>query len=560
MKQLRQIIPPVLYGSEYFYQTTIDGRVTSSGVATNEPGSIREENILVDFVASKRQKIWSRIVAGTDKEQAEGPLGESILPGASVGYSRVIVRSIHSGLSNPGFSINEFHTAQSDPIILAHPDRDGTMTTVVPNNDKPENKILPLYTKIKNRTRVTQGFSFVLNNMHGQPRKVAMYSGRYDALLDKIDGIRVGETSYEYFKNGEKVPMMSSLYGGVTMKNPGREVDLTFAQRSVSEKTNDFNLEVDLQVAVMIFAVIPYPTGVPTFSSIEGELNTHSITKVVRYPAIVKSTTITQEGITHTQENLAFDEFTGKPVAVRSSDEFNGAYLAQSIPASWQYPEMAGKWLNQDKKYTGPFTVTNGHIAVNTGTCTLADFALGDKIGLKNNSDTAPTVVYYVTALDWINNWLIVEKASSANSATGSYQQLTIIRSGHTNQLQQQAGSITTHNEVKSSATPLVVSQVDRYGTNSFADAWNAQLTILKDTPPPIPEFTLVGPFTEMNMSGFASLLTQCNIDLTNAKVKDLEYRYKFQGNAFVFELMAFKIDCLGNDTYTTEIKTEGWQ
>ena len=66
---------PVLYGNEYDYRE-IDpetGTLRSSGVATNEPQTIREENILVDFIARKRQGWVSKAIAGKDLEQSEGP-------------------------------------------------------------------------------------------------------------------------------------------------------------------------------------------------------------------------------------------------------------------------------------------------------------------------------------------------------------------------------------------------------------------------------------------------------------------------------------------------------
>jgi hypothetical protein len=560
---------PVLYGNEYIYKTKDGERTISSGVATNEPQTIREENILVDFVARKGHKIWGKIVAGKDKDQAEGPLGESILPGPSIGYSKVIVKNIHSGKSNPGFSISEFYTAKDYPILLAHPDKPGTMTAIKRKDDRPETLATPFYSKVKNKTRATQGFSFVLNNMHGQVRSNASYKGTYDENANAADLSKsvVSRTSYEYFAPGEKIPMMSSLFGELKMKNPGREVDITFAQRQVIEKSNDVNVEIDLQVTVIPFfipLVIPFPTAIPAFSYINGELNTHATTKVVRYPALVKKVEVYQDGIYHTQENLAFDEYTGKPVAVRSSDEFKGAYLAQSIPASWQYTEMSGKWKTQEKKMTGSFSVVNNAIALGASSCSLADFTTGDKIQLIEENATTGAILasaaYYVTGLDWINNSLNVEVASSP-AVAGTYNKLVIIKTGRTNQLLQQAGAITTHNEVKETLAPISVVQAARYTATNFIDDLNARARNLTGSG----TFELPGIYTEMNMTGFANKLSGCNIDLTKVCVKQLEYRYTQVNGQMNIELMSFDIDCtntcsLSPSSNWTTIAAEGWE
>jgi hypothetical protein len=553
---------PVLYGNEYLYKTTVGTRTISSGVATNEPQTIREENILTDFVARKNQSTWSKIVAGRDKDNTEGPLGESILPGPSVGYSKIITKNIHSGLSNDGFSISEFFTARNYPVTLAHPDNGSTMTTIKAATP-PDRKLIstPFYTEIVNKNWATQGFSFVLNNMHGQPRKTASYSGPYSDVYTLSKSTLVSSTIHRYYEPGEKVPMVNSLLGSITMKNPGREVDITFAQRKVVEKQKDVNVEVDFQVAILpllfIVLVIPYPTAVPTISNIEGEMSTHVTSKVVRYPAIAKQVEIYENGITHTQENLAFDEYTGRPVAVRSSDEFKGAYLAQNIPASWEYKSMAGKWSSENKTVEGTFSFSANVIEVTAGSCSLASFTAGDKIRLGSNTSTA---YYHITGIDWLNNKLQVEPSLGGSVASGDYNRITIIRSGRTNQLQEQAGSITAHHEVKNNLAPISVDPASRYETatnNSYvSDLKNATHNRTSGTG----NFILIGPYTLMNMSAFAGRLTACPVDLTKATVKRLQYRYAVNNGKITLDLMSFDIKCSESPETWTTIAAEGWQ
>jgi hypothetical protein len=557
---------PVLYGNEYLYKTMEGNRLISSGVATNEPGTIREENILVDFVARKGQNLWSKIIAGKDVEQAEGPVGESVLPGPSVGYSRIIVRNIHSGTTSPGFSVTEFYTAKDFPVTTAHPDNGRTMTDIKRVTDDPFPLALPYYTKIRNKTSAVQGFSFVLNNMHGQPRSSGTYEGTYSSELDVANARRVSGVQQEYFKPGESIPMMSSRYGGIQMRKPGREVDVTFAQRKVIETTDDVSVEGDLQITIIplafIVLVIPYPTAVPFFSDIRGEMRTHSTSKVVRYPAILKKQTITQDGIEHVEENLAFNEYTGKVVAVRSTDEFKGAYLSQTIPASWEYPDMGAKWKTEGKRITGEFELAGDRLTLGEDPCNLAFFTRGDQIRLGN---TTPEAVYYVAERDYLNNALRLEAAQGSATASGAISQITIIHAGKTNQLETVAGSITSHNERAESLTLKPVDQVNRYddetgkvsqnpGIRSFAQDLKTAAQSLSGKG----RFKLVGPYTEMDMSGFAPQLEDCASDLTNVRVKDLTFRYAVGvDNQASLQLMEFWVECSG--TYV-QVKSEGWQ
>src|SRR5690606_15791933 len=102
-----------IYGQVYRYELE-DG--TSSGVATNEPQGMREENPLVSFLPKKNQSWLNRLVMGKDKEQSEGPIGETLLPSPSVAHSRVVVENIHNGKTGSGYTIHEFFTTKDYPF------------------------------------------------------------------------------------------------------------------------------------------------------------------------------------------------------------------------------------------------------------------------------------------------------------------------------------------------------------------------------------------------------------------------------------------------------------
>ncbi len=107
----------VLYGNEYAYQKE-DGY--SSGVATNEPKCIKEECGLTQLLnhSDNTDFAANMNIFGLDRRQVSGPIGEDLLPGASVGYSRVVEKNIHSGNNNPGFTVKKFYTAYDYPVSI----------------------------------------------------------------------------------------------------------------------------------------------------------------------------------------------------------------------------------------------------------------------------------------------------------------------------------------------------------------------------------------------------------------------------------------------------------
>ena len=164
----------VLYGNEYSY--TLPNSNLSSGVATNEPQAMRGENALVEFIPRSSQSWLNKVISGADLKQAEGPLGESVLPGPSVGYSRVVETNIHSGKTNPGFNVTEFYTAKDYPVRYAQTSMQRS-TFYLPIT-------AGLFNYITNKSWATQGFSVILNNMHGQLKRTATYFGDLYSVTD----------------------------------------------------------------------------------------------------------------------------------------------------------------------------------------------------------------------------------------------------------------------------------------------------------------------------------------------------------------------------------------
>lgn len=468
-----------LYGTEYLYQFE-DG--SSSGVATNEPAAGREENALVDYLDKRRdQNSLQKIIAGRDKDQFEGPIGESLLPAPSIGYARVLVRNIHTGNTSDGYSVNEFYTAKDYPLQSIYRINAQTGLGVSYTDINPETDPMPLQLGFVNYSRnniwATQGYSFVLNNMHGQPKAMSVYAktGLSDSLAC------VASQFYTYFQPGESVKMMYGI-GDYRNEYPGKEMEVAFEGRSVEDVTVDGNVEVDIGVGIAspLPLLVPWATAWGSVSYSEEKLKTHVTCKVVRYPAIQKSMTVFKDGATHTVENVAFDPASGSPLITRSYDGYSNQVLQKSpsghdrvyqsyaVPAYQQYPAMGQKAANERlwlKSENGMSLrkMSDGHshwLSISFSdpsaycniTAALGTLTPGDLIRVTKNVTNFLGVfvgerdgTYYVDKIIGNRIMLLPTMYTTAPVQAIENVDINIIRSGRTNQLTIPTETITTY-------------------------------------------------------------------------------------------------------------------
>lgn len=472
-----------LYGTEYIYKLE---NGMSSGVASNEPATIREENPLVTFLPKRRdQTFLQKAISGIDREQFEGPLGESLLPAPAVGYSRVVAKNIHNGKTSTGFVVSEFYTTKDFPYDMSYDIGKGVDCTDI--NDQTFDKfwlmIPAVFVNISiNNIWASQGFRFIKNNMNGQPKSVATYAGNYTSGSLSLSN-KSSSTEYEYFKPGEKVKVLNDD-GSTPFKELGKEMEIAMEGRSVEDITEDISNGVDASIGLTPPVVyIPYFTGSGSLSYAERKLNTHVTSKVIEYPVIQKSVTSMQDGITHKTENILFSRFTGKPVRVVTSDGFDGQTLQQSashvgiytkydIPGYMQYRELGQKAINQrlivnastnllmrlSGSGTGPHTLQlalGSGPGVSAGTLcnALGALSVGDLLLLNSGSSK------YFFHVDGINGTNVtMYPAGNFNGTVNasspiSISSFQIISSGRTNQLNSNVGSYTVYGGSNSTAT-----------------------------------------------------------------------------------------------------------
>ncbi len=477
-----------LYGTEYIYKLE-NGE--SSGVATNEPAAIREENPLVGFLPKRtNQSFIDKAISGEDKEQFEGPLGESILPSPSVGYSRVVSKNIHNGKTNTGFIVSEFYTAKDFPFDMMY--GDGTSNKFggkgVDHSQLNDQTLDKLWLNIPaifvnlscNNYWAAQGYRFVKNNMHGQPKSVATYAGDYLPGTPNLAN-KSSSTEYEYFAPGEKLPVLKDD-GNIDWKELGKETEVVMETRGVEDITFDVSTELDMSMGILPPVVyIPNFSFSMSLSYAEKRLYTHVTSKVVNFPAIQKKVIQTQDGIKHVTENTMFSRFTGKPVKTITYDGFdtknleqslthNGIYTNYQIPGYTKYRELGQKAINQKLVITpspadlivsfqgsgsGPYTLdfSVGSSGSTTQLCNaLGALTIGDLLMIE-----IATRKYYFH-IDNINGTQVVilpsghYNTSITSFVTGNLDRIEVISSGRTNQVNYNVGNYVTYGGSSSSS------------------------------------------------------------------------------------------------------------
>lgn len=426
---------PSLYGSEYIYENSINTSDKlikySSGVATNEPLGAREENPLVDYLDFRSP--LPGFAWGTDgliscewqselREKYEGPYGETILPAPSVGYSKVISRSINSGRKNNGhpeindngYSVKEFYTVKDFPFDGENQtDETGLKIKAVTSSDV--NYILspphpfpnPFYTTSSREYNSIQGYQFILNDMHGKIKSEALFAGNYFSIIDNpstsitgLDKMKIENSNpctskkvYEYFGVGEKVPVLGKIDESINpilpntipelnLQHLGEEVEIAIDNRKIIDETVRYS--GDLDITIPIPPIWPLPMCSFGYTQDKTTIGTSVCSKIISFPSFLKKITTTTDNITNTIENIAFDPLTGDPVLTKTYDGFNnlllnnepvhkGEYYNFKIMAPQQYPQLGqissneniklnsfnGEYDNDAKKFTmSDFTFT----------------------------------------------------------------------------------------------------------------------------------------------------------------------------------------------------------
>lgn len=413
------------YGKVYDY-TTEDlgsyGRI-SSGVASYEPQIGGDENPFrepVNYTAQSGSKWPPNDPVGVYQEM---PVGESLYPGATVGYSRVTVRSIHQqeGRSSQGEDIYDFYTARDFPI-------QATSTPL----DELNNTSDYSFTEQKRIYEGAQGYTLVFNDMHGKPKRTEHRIIKPSTGSSEM----VSYQHYTYYtasgKLSNTVPVVE--YDPVSgkmkkiNKQVGYEADLTIDTREKEEATSSNTEYLNLNVFLAGIIPIPIPFWYHHDFNFRNEFRSVVATKVVQQYGILKEVQSSQEGALTTVRNEAFDPVTGQALITSVNNEYNDKEYSVNYPAYWGYKSMGPAYQNtgyEQKFDTAPVE----NYTAKLPNVSSAHFRIGDEVimtyteGGQQKQSNAWVLAFYNPEGPGSRSYI---KCDSCTSSTPIYDTVTI--------------------------------------------------------------------------------------------------------------------------------------
>jgi hypothetical protein len=328
------------YGKAYEYKTkdNVYG-VISSGVASYEPMIGGDENPF-------RQPVPYIVQSGSNFPPSdpidlyqETPIGESLYPSASVGYSKISVKSINAstGISSQGIDVYHFYTAKDFPARV-------TATAI---NSSFKHKFN--FFKQENEMTGTQGYSLIFNDMHGKPRSTQHYvhhPGSTDQLISyqtynyhMADGLLDNNVRCLVYDSTEKKMVVKKMQLGV-------EADMTFDSRLKEEHTKTHTLNCNLNLSGVFIFIFPIALAFAWEGNYNNDFKSATVTKVVQQYGILDNVQASNEGAVTVVRNELFDPETGQVVVTSVNNEYQDKEYSVNVPAWWGYIGMAPAYGN----------------------------------------------------------------------------------------------------------------------------------------------------------------------------------------------------------------------
>lgn len=389
------------YGMEYSY-TLADG--SSSGVAEYEPMVGGEENALRK-PSSNYSSNNNMFTLANGELYLEEPYGESYFPAASVGYSRVIVKSLTRSSelppgetytkSRPGFSVYEFFTAKDFPVLVEK-------TTVTAKKYTPDISI-PFIGSLGFENRgYTQGYKITLNDMHGKMKATSTY-----AAFDNPDvstAVPVTKTEYRYntinpysSNNINRLsPMVTVLDADAVTRTAAMGQTYDFFAEMIQHSS--WGTEAGGGIN---FDYNPPSLLVPSFwlnVNYNEAITRMAVTnKIIYRSGILMEVRTTKDGGTSIAQNLIFDKKTGIPLLTSVTNNFDAPVYTYNFAAHWSYPGMADAMDRYGKTVAPGTGATSGNFTLTSAEA--ACFRAGDMVQVLFNSGTEPYQDFWVESV-----------------------------------------------------------------------------------------------------------------------------------------------------------------
>ncbi len=340
-------------GQEFIYTTNESNNsstLISSGVASWEPLVGGDENTHRERIKFTKSNDYTQeeknLLSPNNFRYEEGPIGESLYPSASVGYSKITIKNLKPAGVNPdllkkhgtGKTVQEFYTAKDFPTLSSRTDLEVHIR---------KNLALGILGISKEKAVASQGFAVETNDMHGKPKAVLNYT-EYD------DSKPLNGTKYYY-----KTTSVGKLQNNVDVLNNkgellsnqivGAEIDMF----SYSQK-NEHNA-LSGSADINYHAIFPN-TGTPpmfpvltlfsTLSISKSVTNVITTTKVINRFGLIDKVEAIEDGASLMTQNLAWDAESGEVIYTKTQNEYGDFDYSITKPAHWVEEGMGGAYQN----------------------------------------------------------------------------------------------------------------------------------------------------------------------------------------------------------------------
>lgn len=327
------------YGNNYDYTKDKPGYGTiSSGVASYEPLIGGDENpfrMPANYMATNGGHFPPNDPVELYQEE---PIGESLYPTASVGYSKVTVTGIHKGVARSEQTQDEyeFYTAEDFPIRVEH--------TAASKWEENSHKLL----KSKESLKATQAYSIIMNDMHGKPKAIRNYVFKGDQKFLVTGQSFIYNATGNTLNNNVQVVDYSNNDHLFYKRNGilGVDIDVTVDSRSKEEHTHTSFVQGNLNTFLVWIIPIPIPTAFFPSGDHDRIFKSLVCTKVVQQYGILKSVETIKEGAKYFKQNELFDRESGEVLLTKSNNEFRDTQFNMNYPAYWAYRGMGPSYRN----------------------------------------------------------------------------------------------------------------------------------------------------------------------------------------------------------------------
>jgi hypothetical protein len=464
-----------IYGQVYEYTTQENNTTISSGVAAYEPIVGGDENAL-----HYAKKFTQTVPLRSDNNFFfEYPINESCYPGPQVGYGKVTVSSLaaaslagkqvqniilpdgkslfptgtNTSYGTTGMTMHEFYTAKDFPVITDETDK--------LNKPFRMNIMIPLLGGITASNLTTsQGYSIIVNDMHGKQKKVSNFRQDRNGIFDPepISWVKYNYRTETVANRNGKSSLVSNVFkdnndGTLSVPSAQEVANASVKKYFIGQETEFFTdmrqfediawgggANVNVDGVFILFGVIPIPSWWPNINKNQQRLRTSVVNKVVFKSGIQESVEAYDAGSLVTTKNIKWDKLTGAPVLTSVTNDFNAPIYSYQIPAYTQYAGMGAAYQNTGAR----ITISNVLKGVgNEYLFTAASQNLlspGDELLLYPDQNFRNPITKVVFTGSDSKGELTLSSASSLSLK--SYYAL-IVRSGYRNQLSVMAGSMT---------------------------------------------------------------------------------------------------------------------